>query len=531
MDSSRPPSAGSSDGNKDEDGKKMEEEKDEARGVKRPITSAPAPKIKKRAIEDPGTKVKSAKMRQRMQLQQELVRKQQKKLQEKLEKELQFEEEQLRKESKLEEEKYEKAERERLQSTNNEPFSNTNLEKNSKLGINTDIAESLSISENKTSTDVLLKPLAPDGIDSVHSNSDNCSKSISNSPLLNRSEDQKSPSVDIDGSSGAVEPSVETCTPTETETQSSVSDKGACDTHIVNNSSDSLLPTTETTVPNDISSNSTTNHENKEESVQGEEGIQESSNLVPEENTDANNLNTDEGNLLPTEENNCINNSQENLSSEAVTGDNETLGSDDLQNANNDNDSTNVDKIDNSAKVDDDIPSSVKEQSANEEEIPASNEKTKKGRSKSAKKKSQVIQSGSEGEEEKSKTKKSKKKRVRKESKEGSDSEETVKNKKAKKGESSGDDNSSSDSEGDSGKKGRSKSNLGARPKVKNIRKNIRDILSEDKLEEDTLAAQKEEKLRLQRLQEKRNALREYMEKQEVCNVILYFYIILWYLG
>ena len=57
---------------------------------------------------------------------------------------------------------------------------------------------------------------------------------------------------------------------------------------------------------------------------------------------------------------------------------------------------------------------------------------------------------------------------------------------------------------------------LGAKPKVKNLRRNIRDILSEEKLEDDTVAAQKAEQLRLQRLQEKRLALREYIEQQEV---------------
>ena len=76
----------------------------------------------------------------------------------------------------------------------------------------------------------------------------------------------------------------------------------------------------------------------------------------------------------------------------------------------------------------------------------------------------------------------------------------------------------SSDEEGDSVKKKqrRRSGGLSAMPKVKNLRRNIRDIMSDDKLEEDTLAAQKEEQLRLQRLQEKRAALREYMEQQEV---------------
>lgn len=59
-------------------------------------------------------------------------------------------------------------------------------------------------------------------------------------------------------------------------------------------------------------------------------------------------------------------------------------------------------------------------------------------------------------------------------------------------------------------------SGLSAKPKVKNLRRNIREIISDDKLEENTLAAQKEEQLRLQRLQEKRMALREYMEQQQV---------------
>ncbi|KAK8752279.1 hypothetical protein OTU49_004709, partial [Cherax quadricarinatus] len=56
---------------------------------------------------------------------------------------------------------------------------------------------------------------------------------------------------------------------------------------------------------------------------------------------------------------------------------------------------------------------------------------------------------------------------------------------------------------------------LSAKPKVKNLRRNIRDIISDDKLEDDTLTAQKEEQLRLQRLQEKRVALREYLEQQQ----------------
>lgn len=59
-------------------------------------------------------------------------------------------------------------------------------------------------------------------------------------------------------------------------------------------------------------------------------------------------------------------------------------------------------------------------------------------------------------------------------------------------------------------------SGLSAKPKVKNLRRNIREIISDDKLEENTLAAQKEEQLRLQRLQDKRIALREYMEQQQV---------------
>lgn len=59
-------------------------------------------------------------------------------------------------------------------------------------------------------------------------------------------------------------------------------------------------------------------------------------------------------------------------------------------------------------------------------------------------------------------------------------------------------------------------SGLSAKPKVKNLRRNIRDIISDDKLEDDTLNAQKEEQLRLKRLQEKRVALREYLEQQQV---------------
>ena len=115
-------------------------------------------------------------------------------------------------------------------------------------------------------------------------------------------------------------------------------------------------------------------------------------------------------------------------------------------------------------------------------------------------------------------------KRQRDDDDKGGDSDTEIKLKKAKvkkveKSEFSDDDeddkSNSSDDE-NSIKKNRSKANLAARPKIKNIRKNIRDILSEDKLEEGTLNAQKEEKLRLQRLQEKRNAIREYMEKQEV---------------
>lgn len=57
---------------------------------------------------------------------------------------------------------------------------------------------------------------------------------------------------------------------------------------------------------------------------------------------------------------------------------------------------------------------------------------------------------------------------------------------------------------------------LSAKPKVKNLRRNIREIIGDDKLEENTLAAQKEEQLRLQRLQDKQQALREYMEQQQV---------------
>ncbi|KAA0187956.1 hypothetical protein HAZT_HAZT000448 [Hyalella azteca] len=107
--------------------------------------------------------------------------------------------------------------------------------------------------------------------------------------------------------------------------------------------------------------------------------------------------------------------------------------------------------------------------------------------------------------------------KVSKKKKIDSDGEKPSKSKKKKsKGKDYYSDSNSSDDEGGRSRSKTSSSSLAARPKIKNVRKNIRDILSEDKLEEGTLAAQKEEKLRLQRLQEKRNAIREYMEKQEV---------------
>ena len=93
-------------------------------------------------------------------------------------------------------------------------------------------------------------------------------------------------------------------------------------------------------------------------------------------------------------------------------------------------------------------------------------------------------------------------------------SPESSKSGKHKKSSSS--ENDSSDEESSRKKMKQRSGGLSAMPKVKNLRKNIRDIMSDDRLEDDTLAAQKEEKLRLQRLQEKRVALREYMEQQEV---------------
>lgn len=116
------------------------------------------------------------------------------------------------------------------------------------------------------------------------------------------------------------------------------------------------------------------------------------------------------------------------------------------------------------------------------------------------------------------------KRKCRKEADDDKDKESSKSSKKESKrkedGRSSDDEEYSSDEDSDSRhrkiRRRSGTSGLSAKPKVKNMRRNIRDIISDDKLEDDTLTAQKEEQLRLQRLQEKRLALREYLEQQQV---------------
>lgn len=116
------------------------------------------------------------------------------------------------------------------------------------------------------------------------------------------------------------------------------------------------------------------------------------------------------------------------------------------------------------------------------------------------------------------------KRKCRKETDEDKDKESSKSSKKDSKrkedGRSSDDEEYSSDEDSDPRhrkiRRRSGTSGLSAKPKIKNMRRNIRDIISDDKLEDDTLTAQKEEQLRLQRLQEKRLALREYLEQQQV---------------
>ena len=93
-------------------GEYSDEEKEERKGLKRPLSTsaAPAPKIKKKKCKD-GADTKVSKLLQRKQLQQELIRKQQQKLQEKLAQESENDEDIV------------DAQNDRLQSTNfNSPY-------------------------------------------------------------------------------------------------------------------------------------------------------------------------------------------------------------------------------------------------------------------------------------------------------------------------------------------------------------------------------------------------------------------------
>ena len=132
---------------------------EDGRGIKRPLNTAPPPKIKKmKGADGSSLDGRSSKLLQRKQLQQELMRKQQKKLQEKLERDQQLEQ------KRLEQEKKELAEKERLQSTNIECSQNESAESFSSVGdiVNSD-SNNCIVSGSSNTSDILIKPLAPDG--------------------------------------------------------------------------------------------------------------------------------------------------------------------------------------------------------------------------------------------------------------------------------------------------------------------------------------------------------------------------------
>lgn len=509
--------------------------REDGRGVKRPLlASAPAPKIKKKKSKDcgPPMDAKAAKLLQRKQLQQELMKKQQKKLQEKHDKQLEQDER----------EKKVNVEKERLhQSTNYDSPKMDDDNKHCGHVNSLPCNDGDSINEQHeldSHTDFTnnIRPLAPDRLTSSSSknatnheivpdtieklSSQKCSSEVSLAVELDK-EDENSTS-DNSGNSLIADTAPET--PRK-------------DSDIKTKSILNELTEVADEISNSICGSSASSHQkencglNSEGFPQNDCQLEISTNKNNEQvklnaiTTDIIKSDADTKEFIPSliksENDMKVSHKVEQKSEEIMT-------------------KLELDKTFTEADSWDQIAIDKKECMDIKKKDLGVNDKLDCAIKTLNEKSNSLVNKSEEISLNESSTVKDKKRSFKeeKEEKSGKDSDSdneekyaVKKKKRPRNGSSDSNKSNSSDEEEDSARRGRVRggASLAARPKIKNMRKNIRDILSEDKLEEGTLAAQKAEKLRLQRLQEKRNAIREYMEKQEVCYAIYCMIIFILY--